>query len=82
MLFNSQAFILGFLPCVLGLYYLAAERVVLRQAVMVAASLAFYGWWDMRFVPVLVGLTLAKLAAGARLWPMAAGWAGWSPAWR
>ena len=60
MLFNSQAFILGFLPCVLGLYYLLAERRAARQAVLVAASLVFYGWWDVRFVPLLVGLTLAN----------------------
>ena len=60
MLFNSQVFILSFLPCVLALYYAAADRRVLRQGVMVAASLAFYGWWDVRFVPLLVALTLAN----------------------
>ncbi len=60
MLFNSQAFVLGFLPCVLALYYGAAGRAALRQGVLVAASLVFYGWWDVRFVPLLVGLTLAN----------------------
>ncbi len=60
MLFNSQAFILGFLPCVLAAYYLAAERPALRRAVLVVASLVFYGWWDIRFLPLLVGLTLAN----------------------
>ncbi len=60
MLFNSQVFILAFLPCVLALYYLAAERRWLRQAVLVAASLVFYGWWDVRFVPLLIGLTLVN----------------------
>ena len=60
MLFNSQAFILGFLPCVLAAYYLAAEQPVARRAVLVTASLVFYGWWDIRFVPLLVGLTLAN----------------------
>ncbi len=60
MLFNSQAFILAFLPIVLAAYYAAAGRAVLRQAVMVAGSLVFYGWWDIRFVPLLVALTLAN----------------------
>ena len=60
MLFNSQLFVLGFLPCVLGLYYLAAGSRTARQAVLVAASLLFYGGWDVRFVPLLVGLTLAN----------------------
>jgi alginate O-acetyltransferase complex protein AlgI len=60
MLFNSQAFILAFLPCVLLLYYAAAERRAMRQMVLVGASLVFYGWWDVRFVPLLAGLTLAN----------------------
>ncbi|MBS0562232.1 MAG: MBOAT family protein, partial [Proteobacteria bacterium] len=60
MLFNSQVFITGFLPVVLALYYALARHRAWRQAVVVLASLAFYGWWDVRFVPLLVGLTLAN----------------------
>lgn len=59
MLFNTQAFVLGFLPVALGLFY-AARSHAGRQAVLVGASLAFYGFWDVRFVPALVGLTLAN----------------------
>ncbi len=60
MLFNSQVFITGFLPIVLGLYYAVASHRAARQAVVVLASLAFYGWWDIRFVPLLAGLTVAN----------------------
>ncbi|HKM65035.1 MAG TPA: MBOAT family protein [Acidisphaera sp.] len=60
MLFNSQAFILGFLPLVLAGYYALARHRAWRQAWVVLASLGFYGWWDVRFVPLLVGLTLAN----------------------
>jgi alginate O-acetyltransferase complex protein AlgI len=60
MLFNSQIFIVGFLPIVLVLYYLLAEHRTARQAVVVLASLFFYGWWDVRFVPLLASLTLAN----------------------
>ncbi len=60
MLFNSQFFIAVFLPVVLGLYYALAAYRVPRQAVVVLASLGFYGWWDVRFVPLLMGLTLAN----------------------
>src|SRR3954471_20523751 len=60
MLFNSQIFILGFLPAVLALYYAVAGNRVARQAVLVLASLGFYGWWDVRFVPLLVALTVAN----------------------
>ena len=60
MLFNSQVFIVFFLPVVLWLYYALAAHRAARQAVVVLASLAFYGWWDVRFVPLLAGLTLAN----------------------
>ena len=59
MLFQSQVFILLFLPAVLGAYYLSAERPVLREAILILASLLFYAWWDARFVPLLVGQTIA-----------------------
>jgi alginate O-acetyltransferase complex protein AlgI len=60
MLFNSQAFIVGFLPIVLCLYYALASHRRARQVVVILASLFFYGWWDIRFVPLLAGLTLAN----------------------
>ena len=64
MLFNSQPFVLLFLPIVLGLYY-AARGVRARQVVLVLASLVFYGYWDWRFVPALVALTFAELGCCA-----------------
>jgi D-alanyl-lipoteichoic acid acyltransferase DltB (MBOAT superfamily) len=60
MLFNSQVFICGFLPIVLALYYACAAHRAVRQAIVVGASLFFYGWWDVRFVPLLAGLTVAN----------------------
>ncbi|MDQ2802599.1 MAG: MBOAT family protein [Pseudomonadota bacterium] len=60
MLFNSQVFICGFLPVALGIYYVLAGSRTARQVWVVLASLFFYGWWDVRFVPLLVGLTLAN----------------------
>lgn len=60
MLFNSQVFILLFLPLVLGFYYLAGRVRPLRQTVLVLASLVFYAAWNWRFVPLLVGLTFAN----------------------
>ena len=60
MLFNSQVFVLCFLPPVLAGWYLLAGARAARQAWLVGASLVFYGWWDVRYVPLLVGLTLAN----------------------
>jgi alginate O-acetyltransferase complex protein AlgI len=75
MLFSSSVFILVFLPVTLGLYYAAARRRGLRIGLLIAASLVYYGYWDVRFVPLLVGLALANwllarlFAAGAgRFW--------------
>ncbi len=48
MLFQSQAFILLFLPVTLALFYAAAGSRTLRQVVAVAASLVFYAAWDVR----------------------------------
>jgi alginate O-acetyltransferase complex protein AlgI len=60
MLFNSQIFILVFLPVVLALYYWAADRRWLRQSIVIIASLGFYAYWNVRFVPLLAGLTLVN----------------------
>ena len=69
MLFNSQLFVFAFLPPVLLLFH-AAGSTSQRQAVLVVASLLFYAGWDVRFVPALVGLTLAN-------W-LVARWWGWT----
>ncbi len=60
MLFHSQAFILGFLPVVLAAYYALAANRVARQLLLVAASLVFYGWWNVAYVPLLAALTVAN----------------------
>ncbi len=55
MLFQSQFYVLVFLPIALALYYLSAANATVRQWVLIGISLFFYGWWDVRFVPLLVG---------------------------
>ena len=58
MLFHSQEFIVLFLPAAVGIYYALARHQAARQWWLIAASLVFYGWWDLRFVPLLIGQTL------------------------
>ena len=55
MLFQSQGFILIFLPLAVASYYAAAGSERARHAVLIVASLVFYGWWDARFIALLVG---------------------------
>jgi D-alanyl-lipoteichoic acid acyltransferase DltB (MBOAT superfamily) len=50
MLFQSQFYVLVFLPAAALLYYAAAGSVRVRQWVLIGVSLIFYGWWDVRFV--------------------------------
>jgi D-alanyl-lipoteichoic acid acyltransferase DltB (MBOAT superfamily) len=79
MLFQSQVFILIFLPAALALYYAVSGSAAARQWVLIGASLFFYGWWDARFVPLLVGqvtvtwlLALLHERIAAR-WPLVLG---------
>jgi D-alanyl-lipoteichoic acid acyltransferase DltB (MBOAT superfamily) len=59
MLFSSFVFVFAFLPVALGGYYLAARfGRALAAAWLVAASLVFYGWWDPRFVLLLIASIL------------------------
>jgi alginate O-acetyltransferase complex protein AlgI len=55
MLFQSQEFVLVFLPITLALYYAVARHPRARAAVTIIASLVFYAWWDIRFLPLFVG---------------------------
>lgn len=54
MLFSSQLFILVFLPICLLLYYLFSNNEKARILVLISASLIFYAYWDIRFLPLLV----------------------------
>jgi alginate O-acetyltransferase complex protein AlgI len=55
MLFNSYLFILGYLPVVFGVY-LAVSRVDHLYGIvwLFLASLFFYGWWDPRYLLLLI----------------------------
>jgi D-alanyl-lipoteichoic acid acyltransferase DltB (MBOAT superfamily) len=62
MLFNSCSFIFAFLPVFLGGFFLLglAAGPVWPLRWLVAGSLVFYGWWDPRFVPLLIGSVLVN----------------------
>jgi alginate O-acetyltransferase complex protein AlgI len=73
VLFHSQIFVLGFLPVVLALYYAVAASQRWREVVLITASLLFYAWWDVRYVPLLAGLAVATWGLGRLhlIWPRA-----------
>jgi D-alanyl-lipoteichoic acid acyltransferase DltB (MBOAT superfamily) len=58
MLFNSYAFLLVFLPLAILIYWFADKSPRWRTWVLILLSLAFYGYWDVRFLPLLVASIL------------------------
>ena len=61
MLFNSYVFLLAFLPAALVLHGLVARAAPKwRLPLLVLLSFVFYGWWDLRFVPLLGGSILVN----------------------
>ncbi len=67
MLFNSLDFAV-FLPIVFVLYWFIASRNLrLQNALIVAASYVFYGWWDWRFLSLIIFSTLVDFSIGHRL---------------
>ncbi len=65
MTFVSLTFLL-FMPLCVGLYWLLPGRRS-QNALLVAASYAFYGWWDYRFCALLLVSTAVDFAVGIGL---------------
>ncbi len=55
MLFNSIAFLFGFLPWALLGFWLLRRHEKARIWFLCIASIIFYGYWDWHYVPLLVG---------------------------
>jgi hypothetical protein len=61
MTFNSVEFLL-FLPLVLALYYLTGHKT--QNRMLLVASYFFYGWWDVRFLFLIVVSTAIDFICG------------------
>ena len=69
MLFSSIPFLFYFLPCVLLVYFIVPQKG--RNAVLLAASLFFYGWGEPKFLLFMVfsivqGYVFARLIGRGR----------------
>ena len=60
MLFHSAVFLCLYLPATLAAYYGLAPWQRARAWVLVFASLLFYGYWDLRAVPLLLASILVN----------------------
>jgi alginate O-acetyltransferase complex protein AlgI len=63
MLFNSYAFLLVFLPAAIVAYRFVDPYPRLRMPALILLSLIFYGYWDVRFLPLLIGSVLINWLA-------------------
>src|SRR5680860_887448 len=67
MLFNSIDFAI-FLPIVFILYWFVTDKnLKLQNFLIVAASYLFYGWWDWRFLALILFSTLVDYTVGQKL---------------
>ena len=67
MLFNSIDFAV-FLPVVFVLYWFVTQRnLKLQNVLIVVASYVFYGWWDWRFLSLILFSTLLDYTIGVLL---------------
>jgi alginate O-acetyltransferase complex protein AlgI len=67
MLFNSLDFAI-FLPIVFLLYWFVAQKnLKLQNALIVLASYVFYGWWDWRFLSLIIFSTVVDYLVGQKL---------------
>ena len=67
MLFNSIDFAI-FLPIVFVLYWFVTNRnLKLQNVLIVTASYVFYGWWDWRFLSLIVLSTAIDYFVGLQL---------------
>ena len=67
MLFNSIDFAV-FLPIVFLLYWFVVQKnLKLQNALIVAASYVFYGWWDWRFLSLIIFSTVVDYFVGQKL---------------
>ncbi|MEQ8478624.1 MAG: MBOAT family O-acyltransferase [Fulvivirga sp.] len=67
MLFNSIDFAI-FLPIVFAFYWFVVNRnLKLQNVLIVAASYIFYGWWDWRFLSLILFSTVIDYSIGRLL---------------
>ena len=69
MLFNSLEFIFVFLPISFFIYFWlnSTNKAVAGKAWLVFASLFFYSWWNVIYLPLIVGSMIVNYYIGTQL---------------
>ncbi len=58
MLFSSMTFIFMFLPAVIGLYFIANDKI--RNYILLIASIFFYSWGEPKYAFLMLGIILVN----------------------
>lgn len=66
MLFNSYTFLFVFLPVVLVAWW-SVKRPGRRLALLAVSNIIFYGWFDLRYLTLVVGIAAVDYLAGGRV---------------
>ena len=68
MQFNSLAFA-AFIAVVLSLYFVEGRRghVRTQNVLLLASSYFFYGWWDARFLALILSVAAVDFLAASRI---------------
>jgi alginate O-acetyltransferase complex protein AlgI len=69
MIFSSWQFILLFLPITFVIYFWLNHRrlIVAGKIWLVAVSLFFYAYWDLKYLPLIIGSMLFNFIVGKNL---------------
>lgn len=69
MLFNSYIFMFVFLPVTFVIYFLLNKQklVIVSKAWLVLASLFFYSWWNIKYLPIILASIIFNFSVGAVL---------------
>lgn len=62
MVFSSITFLFYFLPILVLLYFIAPTK--LKNLVMILGSFVFYAWGEIRFIPVMLALSVEDYVCG------------------
>ena len=66
MLFNSYEFLLVFLPLTFFIYFYlnSKKQITLSKIFLVIASLVFYSWWNVVYLPLILGSMIFNFYVG------------------
>lgn len=67
MLFNSLDFAI-FFPIFFVIYWIVAKKLTLRNIFLLASSYLFYGWWDWRFLFLIIFSSMVDFTIGQKIY--------------